>query len=132
MKLDKLIVESSYPKVGIFWFIGKETVIFSEEARNISAVAGFKNYHEGHADVWNKVVKAYPQVRGKEYFEVPRGRVLFDVEAGKYIIYVSAADSQKKNKMYEVMRQFSLPIQKTIIRKDLHYDLDPGPEFDID
>jgi len=125
MKLNKLITESRLPKVGIFWIIGGDVISFLEEARDVSSISGFKDATHDHHTMWDKVVTSYPKFRNMEYYEVPRGRVLFAGPRERYEIITSKKIAENGKYIRKIMREFSLPISKTAIVMDEHYEIEP-------
>lgn len=120
---DKLITESRMPKVGIFWFLGDEIIEFAQDQTAVPVNhVGFKDSPWDHYAVWDKVVKVYPQLQGKEYFDIPRGRVLYNTKDDMYHIITSTALANDQKKINKVMRAFSLPIRNTKAITDPHYE----------
>jgi hypothetical protein len=134
MDVSKLIRESRTPKVGIFWIYDKNDrkyiVSFQDDVREVIEVAGFKDSEYNHYKNWreaNKVIKS-----SGDYTETPRGRVLFNVKRGKFIVYVSDKMSKDKTSLSLIMRDFSLPMANTVISADEHYNLEANFDDDYD
>ena len=108
------------PQIGVFWIINGEVVPFLEDANTVQVVGGFKDSQYDHYSMWDKVAKAFPNLRGHGYEEVPRGRVI-GVGADKYRIFLSPIDARNKTLVNRVMGMFSLPFGKTEVMTDAHY-----------
>ena len=76
-------------KVGIFWAVPDkvfgQTVLEVHKSFNINEadVNGFINYPYSHYEVWDDEVKGL----GDDCYRYPRGRVIFDVNKNKHLIY---------------------------------------------
>lgn len=118
-------VTTSSPHVGIFWFYGgkiifRHSVPLAEGVAYGDAVTGTKD----HADYWEALraeglLAALPEDKREEYFSVPRGRVVWHGDSGKFSVYhggnIPTAGLRK------VAREFCLPQDKTVFEQDLHY-----------
>jgi hypothetical protein len=90
--------------------------------KNVEEVAGFKDSEYNHYKNWreaNKVIKS-----SSDYTETPRGRVLYNVKRGKFIVYVSDKMSKDRTALSLIMRDFSLPMANTVLSADEHYNLE--------
>ena len=117
------------PRVGIFWLYKHEVaflhaVPLAEGLAYGDAVGGTKDL----ADYWEELrssgglEKLHESLRD-EYFCIPRGRVVFHRDNGRFYVYhgnnVTRADLEK------VRKSFGLDKAATSFEKDLHYcDLD--------
>lgn len=81
----------------------------------------------GHYEVWERWRHACPPnraltslVRECEYEEWPRGRVVLDRAADRFVLYadrrITAASLTG-----EVVKRFCLPSDRVVVRHDLHY-----------
>lgn len=118
--LDKLIIESSGPKVGIFWIVDNNIIAMTDESRNIPSIAGFKNTDKDHYSEWGKVKRSL-NLTG-EYTDFPRGRVLLDVNNRKFIVFLPKRFADDKPTINKISREFSLPINHISIKTDAHYE----------
>lgn len=111
------------PEIGIFWVIDGDVVEFSQAAASIAVLSGFKDVPYDHMRQWSQMQQVFPQLREKEYDEIPRGRVI-GIGADKYRIFVSPEDKNNGNLISNVMRVFNLPRNKTEVMADEHYTVD--------
>jgi hypothetical protein len=63
-----------------------------------------------------------PELKDKEYEQLPRGRVIFDTNKNKAIIYLDKT-LLKKRKVNEVLNFFDLDFTSAVLRTDPHYML---------
>ena len=81
----------------------------------------FRIFGGNHYDLWDKAVRANPKWQGKEYEEVPRGRVVYkkDPKKSEFVIYLPKRIMKYKNK---VINKFNLPLnQVKVDTSDEHY-----------
>ena len=80
------------PHIGVFWVCDK-TVL----GRAIPLEEGEDSFAErldspdNHVDLWENnpaLLKSFPHLQDKEYFSIPRGRVLWDKRNQKAIVYM--------------------------------------------
>ena len=79
-------------KIGIFW-VYKNQVI--GKARDLGegqeTVPGIIDSPDSHIDLWEfdaSFVVPFPELKGSEYQDIPRGRVLYATKASKAIVYM--------------------------------------------
>ena len=116
------------PSVGIWWFYYDE-VLFADPVEVEKGlpygdcIAGLSD----HADFWDKMEaagelnKISPLLRS-EYFYIPRGRVVFHVDTGRYTILHGGL---KKRELNKIRKFFALPKVLTDFDTDFHYSLNP-------
>lgn len=113
------------PKIGIFWFhkgdvMGKGVDLADGE----EGVPGLIDSPDNHTDLWDgSILRKHPELRGREYYEVPRGRVLWDNNQSRAIVYLDArllkADIKAK-----ITQFFDLINEEVVWRTDPHYNTD--------
>jgi len=110
--------------IGIFWVY--DEVVFGK-AINIDEgeeyVSGVVDSPDNHTDYWDtekEHLKLFPELRFSEYFEVPRGRVLFSRKEGQTNIYMDKVLFNDKTKQL-IKDFFQLNDTKTEWRTDHHY-----------
>ncbi len=79
----------------------------------------FLNFPTGHMDAWEAFLDT-PEFAFSdyEYDDWPRGRILYDSEAKKFIVY---HDLKVRPFLNQIVRLFSLPKRRTVFRRDHHY-----------
>jgi len=106
-------------KVGIFWFVNNNIVSFDRDV-----LAGEKRADApyDHMHVWDKMLKGYPSLRGKDYYNVPRGRVtLVD---GIFNILIGS-DIQNSNIVSKICKEYNIPRDRYQVIIDDHYETQP-------
>lgn len=118
--------------IGIFW-IYKETIF--GKAINVDEgeeyVPGLVDSPDNHTDHWDTIkghLQLFPELRFNEYFDVPRGRVVYSRKKGQVFIYMDKVLFNDKTKQL-IKDFFQLNETKTIWRTDLHYTT---TAFDLD
>ncbi len=119
----KIIVENRQPKVGIFWIINDQIVSFTEDARTVRIINGFKDTDMDHYHMWPKL-----KIRG-DYTNKPRGRVIYRAKDDKYMVYVPSSLTDDKRMLLKILREFSIPTSKFVIVTDEHYEMDELSAF---
>lgn len=120
----KIVKVAAAPTLGIYWITpGQGMVTFAEPAHSVPTdTAGFRNAPFDHDALWSKVVASEPALRDKEYFEVPRGRVLYVEATRKFRVLSSSADCANRSRMAAVARAFHLPMAQVECQPDSHYE----------
>lgn len=81
----------------------------------------------GHYEIWKEWRRRGPPnvalaevVRDDEYEEWPRGRVVFDEAANRFMLYADRRITAE-GLADEVARHFGLPSERVVVQHDLHY-----------
>jgi hypothetical protein len=85
----------------------------------------FVNGADDHEPYWEIVQRTHPHLSGEEYYQVPRGRVLFNKTEKRFNVYLDKVLC-KAPIAYVIVERFHLPRKHTIFRTDLHYTTDPN------
>lgn len=108
-------------KTGIFWFVRGEMIAdrvnyaFEEQEEK-----DFIDYPYSHFEMWDKLSnKRFPYA---DFAAYPRGRLLFDVKKGKYLLYLDRCITDTEIKM--VIKFYDLEKDKYILSRDEHYCCD--------
>lgn len=103
--------------IGIFWFWNGSVFGKAEPVeQGCEGLPGLVDSNTNHADWWDESAA----ISGLEYFEVPRGRVLFHRATGKSIVYADRKILNDKGKQ-AVAGFFGLEVGKIIWKRDPHY-----------
>ena len=105
--------------VGIFWFVRKKflSVIQQREDSELSAVTGKVDSDYSHYDTWDVFGGAFPYA---DFATYPRGRVMYDLNNGRYIVYSDRCIPDRF--IDEYARQNGLV--PYVIERDEHYRCD--------
>ena len=129
-RLGSLDKETGEPQIGIFWVYRGQVFQFTQPYSSVPPVGGFRDSNYTHDGYWGQMEKMFPELAGKEYFSVPRGRVLFEVN-GTFHIVMSSKDAKNQILIARIKRAFNLP-PKTVVDTDVHYNPpeELGEDFD--
>lgn len=108
-------------KIGIFWYwnhqvIGIAHTFEYEQADSI----GLIDSPYTHVEYWTTLQEQYPELQNYEYEQIPRGRIIFDKNKSKAIMYLDKS-LLYKSKVKRLYSFFDLDEKKIILRKDPHY-----------
>ena len=109
------------PQVGIFWVHKGKIYPKMSPADEVQDIQGFKDSPYGHITEWGEMQKGFPALRGKEYDEIPRGRVLWAKD--KFKIFMPPNMASNTRMRVRLMNLFDLPRDMTHIQADEHYTL---------
>ena len=113
------------PHAGIYWWYRGKVVAFTEP---VSAVEPVEHVHDsalGHDPMWPQVQRQYPPLRDKEYYDIPRGRVLYVADRDEYWLFAPAVLHTRVTVIGRIIRRFGLPPEKVHLKTDTHYE--PAP-----
>ncbi len=115
--------KSSAPSIGPFWFHKQSVLAAMVEAKAVAPVDGLADYNVDHVDLWPKFQGEHPELRQMEYFEIPRGRVIYKMRTKTFTIYLDKVLMKPKIKA-ALVKAFDLPPSKTKFASDPHYTTD--------
>ncbi|MEA2029335.1 MAG: hypothetical protein U9N49_10225 [Campylobacterota bacterium] len=109
--------------IGIFWLYQNQIYCKSIAMESIEPVNGFRDSDFAHYQVWDEIIKQHKDFYLYEYEDIPRGRVVYDIENVQYIVYANQdiIDSKKANAF--IIDAFALKSKKVIFKYDEHYIL---------
>src|SRR5437899_2791486 len=87
--------DSGEPQIGIFWVYRGQILRFTQPVSQVPAVGGFRDSSYGHDGFWKQMIDLFPELSLKEYFDIPRGRVLFAVN-GVYHVLLPRKESKNR------------------------------------
>jgi hypothetical protein len=120
------------PQVGIFWCVldraGVRHLLVEQCALSSAEEYGdCMTFGPGHYEVWQRWQRTgtptrslTPVVRGHEYEEWPRGRVVFDRKADRYFLYCDRL-IRNAGLVPELISLFRLSLDRVTVRGDSHY-----------
>lgn len=123
------------PKVGIFWYNATREELFGvvthkrTDYLKPNAGGGLITCSEMHEDVWKKELrrqKYHGDGKGLfkgEYQMKSRGRVFFSPADDQYIIAVGTWIDHSPEAIDQIIVEFDLPREKTIVKKASHWDI---------
>ena len=107
----------SEPHVGIWWQGREGLVAFAQALDAVEEPMPLIDSDLAHNDLWPHAAGRLGADRTSEYFEIPRGRVLWDSTRDRGIVYHGNATGRET--LVQVAALFGLPNWET--RKDDHY-----------
>lgn len=123
------------PKVGIFWYNATLKQLFGvvthkrTDYLKPNAGGGLITCSEMHEDVWKKEFRRQKYhnngvgpFKGEYQFK-PRGRVFYSPTNDQYIIAVGSWIEQNEEAIDQIIEEFDLPREKTIVQKASHWDI---------
>lgn len=116
----------SQPCIGIFWILAanKNVCAFPEPWLMTAHGRHFQDSEDAHIRRWPSVTAQYKELAFYEYEEIPRGRILYDYTAKKFLAYV-CADFVNDAVIRTALREaFGLQKQKIRWATDEHYNFD--------
>ena len=121
--------------VGIFWGIpGSDshwTILTDATPLSEAEPYGdFLTHPRGHYDVWSswqtlsaagRAKQDIPQVVAyHEYEDFPRGRIVFQIKSGQFIVYADRR-LQRSNVVADIATLFAIAPGTFVVRSDAHY-----------
>jgi hypothetical protein len=131
-----MIGATKYPHsfVGIFWAIPNEqagAILVDRRCslQDAERYGGRLTYPLGHHEVWDqwrkqmagREVPVLSIVAMSEYEEWPRGRVVYDTERERFIVYADAQILERSTLLSAIHESFGLPTGRTDAKRDDHY-----------
>ena len=114
--------------VGIFWAIqeqGSAASIVEHRCsmKEAEPYGTMLTCPHGHYEVWEQWRKAGGRaaIAESEYEEWPRGRIVYDTENERFILYADAQILGDPALIAEIHEKFGLPIDRTDAKRDNHY-----------
>jgi hypothetical protein len=103
---------ASVPEVGVFWVDVATGKVYADKSRLPDAddTGNAKIHTRGHYDVWRSVQVKNPKWKGKEYEDIPRGRVVYfkDPNNPKFVVYTNEILGKPKFEK-AIAAEFNLP-----------------------
>jgi len=111
--------------IGIFWFYNGQVIGKVRSLDDCIAVDGRIDSPDEHAVVWEEE-PAFAKLRaaGKEYFEIPRGRVVWSQETNSPIIYMGERPIMEYALRMRIADFFNLDRNRIFWKYDEHYSID--------
>ena len=121
-------MRSNGPCVGIWWLDGRRLIAFARPINALRPEAGYINYPHGHAALWPLVQRRHALLRGKEYWQVPRGRVVRVALGGWFNVLLPEWFARDQSMIARLVRRYGLPQQRVRVLADLHYGQSAGDD----
>lgn len=116
------------PSVGIWWFY-KNSIILADaiETDKAQTYGACITSYTAHADFWDLaqkqgVLDSLPYAAFVEYHSIPRGRVVYHKDTGRYTILHGGLTKRQLNK---IRKFFCIPKDFTDYDIEFHYKINP-------
>jgi hypothetical protein len=110
--------------VGIFWVEQGHLIMAAVPVADGIDDGRFVNGLYDHDPYWETVQRTHVHLWEVEYYQVPRGRVLFNKAKHCFYVYLDTVLCTNQIKRM-ILEHFHLPRKHTSFRTDLHYTTDP-------
>ena len=107
------------PLIGIWWDNGSKIIAFNHVPDESDVQAGYCDSDYAHNDFWPKAGMQFGLDESAEYFDVPRGRVLWSPVKQASVIYHGNATPQ--DRLEKIAETFQL--DDWTARTDIHYTI---------
>jgi hypothetical protein len=128
------VLANSSLSVGIFWAVqeqGSATILLEHRCslKEAEPYGSMRTCAHGHYEVWEqwrKDVGTRPPgvaslIAVSEYEEWPRGRIVYDAESERFILYADAQILRRPALLTAIHEKFGLPMNRTDAKWDSHY-----------
>ena len=126
--VQPIVRAAKSPHIGIFWVYRGRLIALGTPLDKVVAHGGVQNVEAGHYEVWPQIQRRYPALRRKEYYEVPRGRILYDGGRGEFWLFAPQSLQRRRPTIDRIIRRYGLPPAKVRLKSDLHYE-PPGDDL---
>lgn len=113
------------PEVGIWWIIDGRLIADSIPYTEAPEEVGFRAGRNDHFQFFATLQKLMPELRGADYTDAPRGRVIYDVTQQQFLCYGSKQFASSTAQQRLILDTFRLPVERTRFTADIHYE-DPN------
>jgi hypothetical protein len=108
------------PSVGIMYLVKGKLLIDSTPLAQAGRYGDFAIHERSHISFWNELVRS-GRVPDSEYEEFPRGRVAYDIKAGKFILLADECILNRKGIVGKILSRLQIPPKSTDVSTDSHY-----------
>lgn len=120
--------------VGIFWVVLEKgaaptLLVHRCSLKEAEPYGAMRSCPHGHHDVWElwrgdtrrRPATATALIAASEYEEWPRGRIVYDADRDRFIVYADAQILQRRDLLAAIHERFGLPTSRTEAKRDNHY-----------
>ena len=105
--------------IGPFFYIDNHIVALKIETKKGETIGEYINHPVSHFNFFNSFA-CEPLY---DYGQYPRGRVIYHINTGTFIVYLDDF-LQKKDIKNEILKQYNLKRKECVFRTDEHYKHD--------
>ncbi len=107
----------------IFWIYKNKIHTKSIEINAVKSIKNFKDSDFSHYQAWNEISLQNKDFYLYEYEDIPRGRVVYDVENTQYIVYANSDIIISDEAKELIVNRFTLKKSKVLFKYDEHYKI---------
>jgi hypothetical protein len=108
------------PQLGIFWLVNGNLIIDSSPLSEAEPYGDHMTHPRSHVNVWERFELSGRVLRGSEYEEHPRGRVMFDTTNESFTILADKCILNRKDMIAQIKKALHLS-KKVKLDTDSHY-----------
>jgi hypothetical protein len=112
--------EADAPSVGIMYVVRGKLLIDSTPLDQAGRYGDFAIHEGGHIEYWAELIRS-GLVPNSEYEEFPRGRVAYDIKAGKFILLADRCILRRKSIVGKILSRLHIPPNNTEVSTDSRY-----------
>ena len=109
--------------IGIFWIYKSQIYSKSIKTNSIKSINGFIDSDFSHYQVWDEISSQNKDFYLYEYEDIPRGRVIYDVENTQYIVYANSDIINSAESKALIINAFNLKADSVLFQYDEHYKI---------
>ncbi|EHP30515.1 hypothetical protein SMGD1_1992 [Sulfurimonas gotlandica GD1] len=109
--------------VGVFWIYKQEIYLKCISIDTVKVINNFIDSDFAHYQIWDEISLQNKDFYLYEYEDIPRGRVIYDVENLRYIVYSNdnIINSSEAKKL--IIEAFNLNESNVLFQYDMHYKI---------
>lgn len=106
------------PIVGIFWLLGNRLIFDTSPLSEAEPYGDCLGHEESHDHYWTVQQGLGNVPRDVEYYEHPRGRVVYNTKTQRFALYADRCIVKQKSVVSRVMEAMCLPASQTDVGTD--------------
>jgi hypothetical protein len=111
------------PRVGIFWYHKRKVLGDFSDFATAEIYGNIVGPRTSHYDYWPKIQARNSELAHEEYEYTPRGRVLYDLIQGSFVIISSKAIIKNEAAIKALKAKCNIPLRAHLtLKSDLHYE----------
>ena len=108
------------PSIGIVYLVRGKLLIDSTPLAQAGHYGEFAIHEGDHIEYWAELIRS-GRVPNSEYEEFPRGRVAYDIKAGKFTLLADRCILTRKSIVGKILSRLQIPLEDAEINTDSHY-----------
>jgi len=115
---------SENKNIGIFWIYENDIFFETQSLKDINPINGFKDSDLSHYQAWDKIKNIHSKLYLHEYEDVPRGRIVFNIDELKFIVYCNKNILSSNQSKQLILKAFKLKKYSGVdFIEDEHYEI---------